>query len=65
LYKATRTDADGSLTSFGETETLRKEAPKEERLIKRPGGFKMNYVGNKAIEVKLDRTEKKRARKKT
>jgi hypothetical protein len=39
-------------------ETLRREAGKKRRLIKRLGGFKMNHVGNKAIEVKLDRIKK-------
>jgi len=59
LYKTTRTAADEGHTCFSEMETLRREAGKKERLIKRLGGFQMNYVGNKAIEVKLYGIEKK------
>jgi len=61
LYKATHTDADESLTSFGEMDTLRRDTGKKEHSIKRLGGFEMNCVGNKAIDVKLDRIGKKKS----
>jgi hypothetical protein len=59
FYQTTRTAAKESLTCFGEMETLRREEGKKELLIKQLGGFKINCVGNEAIEVKLDRIEKK------
>jgi len=42
-------------------DTLRRDTGKKEHSIKRLGGFEMNCVGNKAIDVKLDRIGKKKS----